>query len=289
MKKIFIALMAVTLFVGCAKESENVETPALKVVFSVADKVGLEADTKAIKNSWADGDQILLLFQPDGQYSLLPFENNSNSIKLTYNGGKWKASDFNGDAASLSTNGYYSGVYHYGEVSFGAADNSKVFLKNYIGGDYLECYGSYAVSDGVIDLGTISMTRSANAYMISVRNLASVDGPWTLTVGDNNNSSIMLRDIALNADGLMKRSDDTAHERLRRMANYVTAGGVVNGTDISFCFDKGSEYPGNKYYFTISNGVDTYEFVKDGVTNETLQAGKAYYLPSIGDPRWTEK
>lgn len=289
MKKIFIALMAVTLFVGCAKESENVETPALKVVFSVADKVGLEADTKAIKNSWTDGDQILLLFQPDGQSSLLPFENNSNSIKLTYNGGKWKASDFNGDAASLSTNGYYSGVYHYGEVSFGAADNSKVFLKNYIGGDYLECYGSYTISDGAIDLGTISMTRSAHAYMISVRNLASVDGPWTLTVGDNNNLSIMLRDVALNAGGLMKRIDDAAYERLRLMANYVTAGGVVNGTDISFCFDKGSDYTGDKYYFTISNGVDTYEFVKYGVTNETLQAGKAYYLPSIGDPRWTEK
>ncbi len=289
MKKIFIALMAVTLFVGCAKESENVETPALKVVFSVADKVGLEADTKAIKNSWADGDQILLLFKPDNKTSLLPFENNLNSIKLTYNGGKWNASDFNGDVASLSTGGYFAGVYHYGEVSFGAADNNnKVFLENYIGGDYLECNGSYTISDGAIDLGTISMTRSAHAYMISVRNLASVDGPWTLTVGDNNNMSIMLYDVAFAEYSLFMYANDSAGG-LRRIANYDTAGGVVNDTDISFRFEKGSDYKGNKYYFTISNGVDAYVLVKEEVTNETLQAGKAYYLPSIDSPRWTKK
>lgn len=289
MKKVFMILMTAVLFAGCAKNADNVETSPLKVVFSVSEKSGFDSDTKAIKTGWSEGDQILLVFRPHDQTKLLPFAENTNTIKITYADGEWSATDFNGNEASLSTEGYYAGIYHYGDVAFDAVDgNNKVFLKNYTGGDFLECFSSYTISDGVLDLGEINMKRDEHLYMISVRNLASVEGPWTLYVGDNNNMTIMLYDIGYAANCLFMYSDDSTGG-LRNFASYGEAGGSVNGTDISFLFKENGDYKGERYYFRITNGVDTYELVKEGVDANTLREGNAYYLPDITSPRWTKK
>lgn len=288
MRKIFISLMAVVLFIGCTKEDKAPANKELKVVFTVSEKAGFSNDTKAIKTGWVEGDQILLVFRPHNLTCLLPFAENTNTIKLTYTAGKWVTVGFNGDVALLSSAGYYSGIHHYGDVAFDVVDaNDKVFLKNYTGGDFLESYGSYTISDGVLDLGEINMTRDADAYIISVRELASVEGPWTMKVGDNNNTNTMIYDLSFESNCLFLESDDSTGG-LRNMGAYGSAGGSVNGTDISFYFEGTNEYKGNTYYFTVTNGTDSYQIIKEGVDANTLQSGKAYYLPNINDPRWTK-
>ena len=66
MKKLaFIALAALAMF-SCNKEEVIIENEAqpqtLKYVFSVAEKPSFDADTRAVKKSWEEGDKIYLVY-----------------------------------------------------------------------------------------------------------------------------------------------------------------------------------------------------------------------------------
>ena len=92
-RNFFLAVMTLALTVtGCSK----VDTPAadndLKFVFEIADKDGFGADTKAVKTAWADGDQVVILFKPEGQGQCLISQNVGSQKKYpkrvlgTFNG-----------------------------------------------------------------------------------------------------------------------------------------------------------------------------------------------------------
>ncbi len=64
-KLVFITLAAFALF-SCNKEEANVQNEAqpqpFKYVFNVADKPSFDADTKAVKTSWEEGDKIYIVY-----------------------------------------------------------------------------------------------------------------------------------------------------------------------------------------------------------------------------------
>ena len=89
MKKLaFIALAAFALF-SCNKEEVIVENEAQpqqpKYVFNVADKPSFDADTKAVKTSWEEGDKIYIVFD-----DVLPSEWDRFLILEYKASGKWE-------------------------------------------------------------------------------------------------------------------------------------------------------------------------------------------------------
>ena len=134
MKKVFMAALALTMavFVSCSKDDFNAENNDVKVKFTVAEKDGFGADTRAVKSGWEAGDQILIVFRgTDG--ALLDFEDNANTLKLTYDGTSWTVDDSKFPTSGLEHNRYFTALHHPGNVLFGNANN----FRGYNGGEFL--------------------------------------------------------------------------------------------------------------------------------------------------------
>ena len=82
MKKIFFALAALVLaFTGCSQEEDAIqvsEKKAVKVVVNM-DKPGFGEDTRAPRQGWEDGDQVIVALNYDSDIYT------SGYIKLIYN------------------------------------------------------------------------------------------------------------------------------------------------------------------------------------------------------------
>ena len=133
MKKVFMAALALTMavFVSCSKDDLNVENNDVKVNFTVAEKPEFNA-TRAVKSGWEAGDQILIVFRgTDGV--LLDFDDNANTLKLTYDGTSWTVDDSKFPTSGLENNRYFAALHHPGNVLFGAANN----FRGYNGGEFL--------------------------------------------------------------------------------------------------------------------------------------------------------
>ena len=57
--------LAVMGFVACSKDDNATVNNEVKVNFTVADKPSFD-DTRAAKSAWADGDQIMVVFNATG-------------------------------------------------------------------------------------------------------------------------------------------------------------------------------------------------------------------------------
>ena len=83
MKKIFFALAALVLaFTGCSQEEDAIqvsEKKAIKVVVNM-DKPGFGEDTRAPRQGWEEGDQVVVMLDDDLEHLIL----------LGYNGTSWK-------------------------------------------------------------------------------------------------------------------------------------------------------------------------------------------------------
>ena len=83
MKKIFFALAALVLaFTGCSQEEDAIqvsEKKAIKVVVNM-DKPGFGEDTRAPRQGWEEGDQVVVMLNDDLEHLIL----------LGYNGTSWK-------------------------------------------------------------------------------------------------------------------------------------------------------------------------------------------------------
>ena len=88
MKKIsFVALVAAFLFVGCAKHEPVSVTDGqeLKIEYTVADKTAFGVDTKAVKDGWAYGDGISIVFSLDEMgNNYITTAKGANRIVLAY-------------------------------------------------------------------------------------------------------------------------------------------------------------------------------------------------------------
>ena len=181
MKRIY-SIAAMVLFavmmVACNKSDAGVEK-VYKVDFNVSEKPSF-ATTRALKTAWVAGDQILVILRPENGSWLIAANDNSKTLKLTYNGTEWSASTPSAEMMqALGASGDYYAVYYRGDVGIGAAwDGSGNTFKfaNYKGGEYYyyNYYnGGYSVADDVLTLEQIVMKMGTDIFQISVDNLLS--------------------------------------------------------------------------------------------------------------------
>lgn len=172
MKRIFAILAAATAALGivsCNKEQPAAKPAAdIKVNVKVAAPDG-DADTKAVKTAWEDGDKIYVYFNGDITF-------NAPQLTLTYNGADWEASfGSTFDESKLGASGNFAVFYDKfvditefdSNGSLGALYKSRMIHRN--GLELYENYLSYTFSDNVINLDINNWT-----YLTSVQ--VVVDG-----------------------------------------------------------------------------------------------------------------
>lgn len=295
MKKLFVLAAAVVLavgFVGCAKEDNAPAMKDIKVEFSVADKDGF-AETRAVKNAWADGDQILILFKTGGAW--LGTENSKdNTLTLTYSESTgWSATKNNWSETLInSTYGEFLAVHYRGDMELGASQGSLGYLFNYTAGEVL-CMrgGKYTITDGVMTLPTLVLELSNDAVQFSVKDLASNSDTWKMWVAFDDmkgyNSDYNFPNDASSpvtgykADNVLYRTDIGFVGTISNewMSN------VVNGDDRSFfgIFDGVNEEVTTKYVFVLKNVTKEkyYKFEYAPSPFAKLKGRTAYLLPPL--------
>jgi len=160
------------VFASCTNEDLNVENNDVKVNFTVAEKPGFDADSRAVKSGWANNDGILIVFQTQDK-TWLDFSGNKNFLKLTKTDEGWTV-DFSKcpEISNLSSGREFLAIHHPGNMVFGDKNGAGngIYLSSYISGyEYLSYQGTYTISGNEILLGTISMSRPSSSFQISVK------------------------------------------------------------------------------------------------------------------------
>ena len=275
MKKVLMAAMTLVMavFASCTNEDLTVENNDVKVKFTVEEKDGFGADSRAVKSGWETGDQILIVFRgTDGV--LLVFEDNANTLKLTYDGTSWTVDDSNFPTSGLENNRYFAALHHPGNVLFGAANN----FRGYNGGEFLIYKEQYKWDGTTLDLGEIKMGRNESDFQIFVPGIEGDE--WELTILDEN--EIQTGIIHVQRQSLYF---NTGSDLYSIGSNYRKADGVEYGNGCYFFFRMGS-FTATKLLFKVANGIHGYQYTLDNVTTETLKGGNAYILPAITDSKW---
>ena len=299
--------------IGCTKD-EVFDTPQVSdydyaVEFNVAGKGGFDATTRAVKSAWAAGDQIAIFCRPtaSGEY----VSDNAKIIYLKYDGSAWSASPVSAAlVAEMESSGNFSAIHH----RVGSDENITVgndgTFETFNGGELLYCAGNYTKADGVISLGSITMSLFPNSsypagslFQVSVPGLNAADG-WTMAIANDNYTP---------SESNVTASDQLAHYAtfsgvFRFVANNGTIGTwgknytsyrecscVQNGDDISFVFecrnDLADTDANKKYHFYLTNGTAVYTYTIDRGAYDgakyvkNLEIGHAYLLPAIS--KWT--
>lgn len=277
MKKIFMAAMTlvIAVFASCSNEDLNVENNDVKVKFTVAEKPGFDADSRSVKKGWDNDDQILVVFRDADGFWLDAF-GDDNTLKLTKTAEGWTADYSKIDIAKLASSAEYHAIYYPGEVSFAKSDvDYMLYFDTYKGGEYLSAEGTYTVNGSNIELGTISMTRDEDMYQISVKDLASESGNWTMSL--QRGSGLQFMDSHL-ASGKL-RVVTTAYNPNALIVNEK-AGGVKYDGDVQFCFLLNSSNINPAKLIVLSNGTDTYEYK---LSNQFFTGGATYLLPELSE------
>ena len=305
---VFLAAMAVAVVaIGCSKD-EVFDTPQVSdyaVEFNIANKGGFDAATRAVKSAWAAGDQIAIFCRPtaSGDY----VSDNAKIIYLKYDGSAWSASPVSADlVAEMESSGKFSAIHHRVGSDENITVNNRGTLGTYKGGEILYYAGNYTKADGVISLGSITMsmfpdtTYSAGSlFQVSIPGLNAADG-WTMAIANDNYTPSESNVTAL--DQLAHYA--TFNGRFRIDVDYGIIGTwdgtygyyrecpcVQNGDDISFVFEWVNDLKdvdaNKKYHFYLTNGTTAYTYTidrgaYDGAKYEkNLEIGHAYLLPAI--------
>lgn len=285
MKKIFMAAMTLVMavFASCSNEDVNVENNnELKVTFSVADKAGLGVDARAVKTGWENGDEILIVFYNSGGWYNA---NGYNYMKLQYNGSAWTTDMTTLDKSRLLNEQLYMAIYHPGTITVGEELSSPGYyeLSGYKGGEHLTYAGDaveYTYDGTNIDLGTIALVRHSQDFQISIEGLESAgkaNGTWELYIQDAEGND---------AHAMYYQAAGKAFLRDTGFGTYSTdySTGINYKGDVVFYFQNtGSNETSLKFLLQIYGG-DAYTYT----TTTIPEAGYAYTLPAITDPKWTK-
>ena len=314
MKRILTAIAFCAMVAGCAKDNDVLPTTDndVKVVFEISDKAGFGADTKSVKTAWAAGDQILVVFKPEGGTYLLT-DCEQNTLRFRYDGSKWNLKDNNiSDISQLGTGGNYWAIHHRvsgtDDIIFNVSD--RVTLKNYKGGEVLENRpdeSEYSVEENVLTLGTIIMQKPSvlDLFQLSVPALPAKDWKMYICTDDMplNDPNVRLSQY-LSKEGVIEEGDiylNSIEGYCGNIMGYYSPG-VPNDGDYSFVVRSypyaasSNESKDQAYIFCLTDGTDIYYYRKprgtwDGeqVTFDfTLTKDKAYKLPSFTGDEWTK-
>ena len=179
MKRMIIAAALLIVAAGCSKlnDTDTVENTDVKIEFTIAEKPGFGAQTKALKTSWAVGDKIAIALKPSSAENILSekiskSEYSGIAFILEYTESGWTASEE--IVPAPGTNGTFYAVHHRGEMkvnfsAIGAVTPANSYkLSGYQGGELMSFTGSYSVADnGNITLGAITMALDSRLMQIS--------------------------------------------------------------------------------------------------------------------------
>ena len=304
--------MAAWGWTSCSSDDENLQedTRDVKVNFTVAEKQGFDPSSKAVKTGWAAGDQIRVFFTPTGGSLIYTANSTAGTLLLTYNGSTWTESGLTAaDITNLGTSGTFAAV-HY-RVASGKtigvgtmSSGGSLALYNYDagnvynGGEVLLHKGNYTVSDGTVNLGTLTMKLgSENFCQISIpkSKVTGLAAGWKLAVLKDSYTSGTPNDHTTKIEGFEKPTFNTENDiigyEVSSKPYYAT--GVENEDDISFVFSKWGTIDTNEYVFYLTNGTDVYTLRVDrgydagtDTYQKTFEKGKAYRLTS---GTWTKQ
>lgn len=180
MKK-YITFAAVAMMMaaaGCQKMNDiQTENPDFKIEFTVAEKPSFGTDTKAVKTSWAVGDQIAIALKPSSETNVLYQSitiavRSSVAVLLEYTAGGWTATG--NITPEAGTNGTFYAIHHRGDVnlnftSIGGTNPENIYqLTGYQGGELMSFTGSYNVaSNGNLILESIVMALDTRLMQVS--------------------------------------------------------------------------------------------------------------------------
>ena len=275
---------ALALLVGCSKgenSEQKINYYKYKVIFEVAERS--EARARSIETSWEDGDQVLIVFN-DGTQWLNPVNNTGvlqNALKLTCRNGVWSADVKTMPSTKLQSGSKFIAFYHDGDISLKTTSNEIYTFSQYNGGEFLQFNGTYEVVNDVVNLGTIKMQYNPNDFLYLVLGLKGDD--WKLTISNEYPTNLQKEYIYhFQREGVKFERNNG---QISLDEHYVDASGVEYDSYTSFCFRKKIDFNTDKLVFILTNGTDTYRYIKE---NTTLVGGKAYTLPAITDNRWTK-
>ena len=163
---------------GCQKMNDiQTENQDFKIEFTVADKPSFGTDTKAVKTSWAVGDQIAIALKPSSEANVLYLSpsiavRSSVAVLLEYTAGGWTATG--NITPEAGTNGTFYAIHHRGDVNFnftstgGTNPENSYELAGYQGGELMSFTGSYNVaSNGNLILESIVMALDTRLMQVS--------------------------------------------------------------------------------------------------------------------------
>lgn len=179
MKRMIIAAALLIVAAGCSKlnDTDTVENTDVKIEFTIAEKPGFGAQTKALKTSWAVGDKIAIALKPSSSENILSekiskSEYSGIAFILEYTESGWTATEE--IVPDPGTNGTFYAVHHRGEmkvnfIAIGAVTPANSYkLSGYQGGELMSFTGNYSVADnGNITLGAITMALDSRLMQVS--------------------------------------------------------------------------------------------------------------------------
>ncbi len=182
MKQTYLfALVALAMF-SCSKPQivVNTEPQPLKYNFSIAEKPSIEAETKALKKSWDEGDKVYIVFDDATPKSLGDF------MILKYTAGEWEVEQPSTSLPSAS-GGTLDALYYDNANPRGSftddADGGTFYFETSMGvyGQYLFFQAEnvpYTVEDGTVS-SSFSLDFEPNNVRTYVQfRITGLEGEW---------------------------------------------------------------------------------------------------------------
>ena len=209
MKKIFFALAALVLaFTGCSQEEDAIqvsEKKAVKVVVNM-DKPGFGEDTRAARDGWEDGDEVIGTMGSPGIGIRLTYDANSDSwttkiFQKSVSGTNYREADFDEVMASFLENpedaeGCIMAAYFSSGIQSLAfeepnppttfmpamAITTKACLES-MGECVMTCEnGTYKIEETATEyVLTLNITMKPQVAQYTIRNLNVEDG-WNISI-----------------------------------------------------------------------------------------------------------
>ena len=193
MKKILFVVLAAFALFSCNKAEEIITVEngplAFKYVFNIAEKPSFDADTKAVKSSWSEGDKIYIVFDDVRPTALADF------MILEYDGTEWTISQ-EGSNTPKEEGGTLDALYYENQEPANTNSAANEFRFDYLpeAGKYMYLNGNnipYTVEDGTMAT-SLSLDFEKNLHrtyvQLRVKDLPESELGWGLLAYDTEHS-----------------------------------------------------------------------------------------------------
>lgn len=301
MKKHIISMfmLAVAAFASCSKVETPEEAPVpnygeADVIFSVDDYYDGMEDTKAVKKSWKNGDEIMVFFYEKAGAG--------QQAKLRREDYEWKLVE-RPKGLGLSPGDFirFEAIHFPGTIIYDPTKDNEEQL-NYQGGPvrmawkryYEDGSASYCraevLDDGEIYLGKLSLKETLwDEFQVVVPGISVEDGYVLSVVRDTKyQTPSNLSDQYTTYSGYNYPYINTDYCSLTNGGGYGDVKGVSNSDGVAFvspyntyCISHITDSDEFKYIFCLSDGETIYYYTIPKGSTKTLGVGKAIKLPTF--------